>query len=867
MSHRIAVLFAALAAVLGSAHAYEPKSVEDLLDQDVSYDASIPKPEEVTGFALGDIIYTPEMHSAYIRAVAAASDRVSMAEVGRSHFGRPIFRVTTTSPDNQARLEDIRQTQIGLTEAGSASAPDDHPAVIQLTHGVHGSEPSSYDAAALLLYYLAAAQGAEVEALLEEVVVNQYVMINPDGANRFAQWTNMHRANVPVADPQHREHFYEWPWGRTNHYWFDLNRQWLPATQPEAVALLNATYEWMPNIAGDYHEMGRNTTYFFSPGPTDGLHPLLSQDALELNLEMNSFLAEQLDSEGALYVSEELFDDFYLGYGSSYPGLVGAVPYLFEQSSVRGIIQETDFGTLRYDDKIGQQARVGLAVIRAGQARRADLHQHLSDFFDESRRQGQNDSVTGYVFTSTDRGRLADFLEILAVHRLDVRALDADLRAGGRTFPAGESFVVPVAQDQYRVVKGLFETRVIEDKSEFYDVSGWTQPLAWDLDYAELRSGLFASGPSLGQDAAFDRSAPDPDRTPYVYVMEWDSYYAPRALYRLMDAGLRAQMVPDETEVETTRGLVEPGRGAIVVPVAGQSISADEIHALMVRAAREDSVMVHAATTALTPTGSDLGGFALSTLEKPEILLVSGRGTDMYGVGELWHLLDHQQAMPVSMIDQSELSDADLSRYTHVLMANGGYPDLDDEFAETLGDWVREGGVLIGVRGGARWAVTHELSSARWLEDEAAEDDAESAAEPAAYDTLQAWDAEQAISGALFESDIDTSHPLAFGLRDTMLPVHKIGTEAFAASDNPFALVARYDEDDPILSGYASQQNRDRLEGAGVVHAERTGSGSVILFADNPVYRAYYRGSARLVTNALFFGEAFRNPRRRGPAQ
>jgi len=315
--------------------------------------------------------------------------------------------------------------------------------------------------------------------------------------------------------------------------------------------------------------------------------------------------------------------------------------------------------------------------------------------------------------------------------------------------------------------------------------------------------------------------------------------------------------------VTTTRGLVEPGRGAIVVPVTGQPVSADDIHAMMVRAAREDSVMVHAATTALTVTGSDLGGFALSNVEKPEVLLVTGRDVDSNGAGELWHLLDHQQAMPVSMIDVSELGGADLSGYTHILLPNGRYSSLDDDFAETLGDWIGDGGVLVAIEGGARWAVSNELSSAQYLDSESEE----TTATPAAYDTLSAWDSEVSISGALFESALDISHPLAFGHRDGVLPVHKIGADGFAASDNPFALVARFAEDDPILSGYASQANRERLAGAGFMHAERRGGGSVIVFADNPVFRAYYRGSARLVTNALFFGDDFRNPSRRGPAQ
>lgn len=866
MLSRLLVALSVCVSAYGASHAqvYEPKPIEALLDQDVSYSEAIPTPAAVLGYDLGEIIFTPDMHTAYIQAVAAVSERVSYDVIGRSHFGRPIIRATITSPENHARLDEIQAAQLSLSQAESAPLPDDHPAIIQFTHGVHGSEPSSYDSAPLLLYYLAAAEGEAIEALLNEVVIHQVVTVNPDGTNRFAQWTNMHHATAPVADPQHRENYYEWPWGRTNHYWFDLNRQWLPVNQPEAVAVVEATHDWLPNIAADFHEMGRNSTYFFSPGPVDGLHPLLSQAGLALNLEMNSFLADQLDTEGALYVSEEVFDDFYLGYGSSYPGLVGSVPYLFEQSSVRGIMQETEFGAQRYDDKIGQQARVALALVRAAQVHRFDLRDHLREFFNESRRLAANDNVTGYVFTSPDRGRLADFLDMLAVHNIEVRSLDETVRADGMTFAAGEAFYVPLRQDQYRIARGLFETRVIEDKSEFYDVSGWTQPIAWDLEFAELRSARFSSTAIEADASETLRLAAEPDQAPYAYVMEWDSYYAPRALNRMLTTGLRARVIPDAVSVETTRGTAEPGRGAIVVPITGQALSADEIYALMVQAAREDSVTVHAATSALTPVGSDLGGFALSNVEKPEVLLVTGRGSDMYGAGELWHYLDHDQSIPVSMVDITELGRVSLDRYTHILMPNGSYSALPDDFDETLNDWIRSGGVLIAIRGGARWAVSNELTSAQWLGQDGASEDSDNTAEPAAYSTINAWDAEVAISGALFETELDLTHPLGYGIRDASLAFHKIGPAGFAPSDNPFALVARYAEDDPILSGYASRPNREVLAGAGSVFAERRGSGSVILFADNPVFRAYLRGSSKLVTNAIFFGDDFRNPGRRG---
>ncbi|MEO1038652.1 MAG: M14 family metallopeptidase [Pseudomonadota bacterium] len=866
-----AALLLSTAPAAFTAQAYEPKPVEELLDQGVQYDPAIPTPDDATGYRLGEIIYPPDLHVDYIEALAEVSDRMIVSVIGESHFGRPIHRVTISSPANLDRLEQIKATQRALLEPGAAPAPADHPVIMQFTFGVHGSEPSSYDAAPAILYHLAAAQGPEIEALLENAVINIVVPINPDGMNRFAQWTNMHHASAAVADPQSREHFYEWPWGRTNHYYFDLNRQKLLVQQPESRAVVEFTHEWMPNIAGDFHEMGSNSTYMFSPGPVDRRNPLFSDDAVDLNRDMNTFITARLDDDGSLYVSEELFAHFYLGFGSSYPNLIGAVPYLFEQSSTRGLIRETEYGTLRYDDKIGMQARVGLAVIEAGLARREQLQAHLTSFYDESRQMAADDPVRAYVFQSTDRARLANFLDMLDVHQIEVRELDQAVRADGRTYEPGEAFIVVANQTHYRIIKGLFGAEVITDRTEFYDVSGWTQPLAWDIDYSELRGRTFNA--NLAGDLAedFNAAAPAPERSDYAYVMEWDSYYAPRAVYRLLDAGLRVRVIPDETTVTTRTGDVEPGRGAIMTPIAGQDLDADEIYDLMVRAAAEDSVTVHAASTGLTSRGSDLGGFQLSNVEKPEVLLATGRAVSSNDSGEYWHLLDHEMNIPVSLVDVSEMPRADISRYTHIILPGGDYSGLNEAFRARLDAWIQAGGVLIASESASRWAAEHDLSSATFLEEEEenadgeGDDGAEAATEDViiSYDDIDTWDAEVRISGAMFETRVDIAHPLVFGLRDSMLAVTKLGTDAIEVSDNPFALPVRYAQDDPLLAGYASEESREALEGLGAMHAERRGQGSVILFVDNPVFRAYHKGSQRLVTNAIFFGDDFRNPTRR----
>lgn len=861
MKIRLAALCGLAAVSFPSAFAqgaepYAPASIESLIGEAATYDPAIPKPEDVVGYAAGEIIFPPEMLQAYVRAVAEASDRVSVEQIGESHFGRPILRVTTTSPANQARLEEIRQAHVARSAGRGGAAAEDAPVVVQFTHGVHGNESSGFDAAATILYHLAAAQDDDTRRLLEETVLNQIVLINPDGAHRFATHVNQLRARNPVADPQHPESALGG--GRQNHYGFDLNRQWIPVTQPEAVALVRATHEWAPNLAADFHEMGSNSTYFFSPGPVDGLHPLLSQDGLALTQRLNETVEARLDRDGTLYVSEEFFDDFYLGYGSSYPGLIGGVAYLFEQSSARGLVQDTDHGLARYDEKIGGQTRAGLALLRAAHARRGEMLEFQRSFAAETRRLAQNDEFGGYVFRSDDAGRIADFLDVLDVHGIEVRRLAADARFGGQAFPAEDSFIVPLDQPVYRVIRGLFENRIVTSKTAFYDVSGWTQPLAWDLDVAPVprRQGANLLGEQV---EGVDRAGPTPDATRYAYVLDWTHFRSPRALYRLLASGLRAQVIPDSVTVETTRGEVRTRRGAVVLPVQGQDMEPAEIQALVQRIAREDGVTFHAALTGATREGSDLGGFALETLEEPQVLVFYGEGVSTTGWGEVWHLLDHEMGMPVTLMEPRHFGRASLDAYTHIILPNGWYSDLGEDEAARLGEFARNGGVIIGLEGGADVLANHEISSAQGY---TAEHDATRSEPPADYASIEDWDTRERISGAIFAATADISHPLLYGVTDPRLPVHVTDAGAFAKGDNPFATPITYDEAG-LLSGYATDAAQADLAGGGFVHAERVGSGSVILFADPPWFRAYTRGTGRVLLNAIFYGKAFRNPSRR----
>ncbi|MEM1149513.1 MAG: M14 family zinc carboxypeptidase [Pseudomonadota bacterium] len=876
---RLSILFTLVIASAGivasPASAQEPytaRTLETLLATDADYSDAVPTPADVTGYDIGEIIWPHAALIQYVRAVDEASDRVIIEQVSESHFGRPVFAVYISSTENLARLDEIKA---GRSDVLEGNAPGIDLGVLQVNYGVHGSEPSSYDSLPLMLYHLAAAEDEATEALLEDNLIILITTINPDGANRMAHWINNHRASVPVAYPGHRERKGFFGWGRTNHYFFDLNRQWLPVAQPENRGLVAHMQQWLPLLVIDKHEMGTNATYFFSPGPEENVNPLFDDEAYTIATDLSETLFDVFDSLGQLSVRQELFDDYYLGYGSSYPNLLGAVPFLFEQSSSRGLVQDSVNGEKRYDETISEQFQAAIALLQATSAERARLQAFQSRWFADAADKAAANPTKAYVFTSNDQGRFARFLDLLNAHAIEANLLGADLTIEETVYPAGRSAVVSLDQPRYALVEGVFGVQSPpDDQVAFYDVSGWTLPHAFGLQHTGLTSRQAARvrrGEAATPDAlAVPAVPPAPGDTVVAYVIDWSHFNAPRAVNRMLSHDLRAKVIPDPASIETPSGFVDVPRGAVLVPTRRQDMTADEIHTLAVRAAVEDGVTVYAAISSRTPTGSDLGGFDVEALEAPRVLLLTGRGSGFSGVsdndsGEVWHYLDKMLHIPVTMIDISDVNASTLADHTHLIAVGGSYSSLSDGFINSLKGWIRGGGVFIGTQQGAEWAVQQGLAEIEMIgvereEDEDAKDeDEDEAPEPVAYADKQDYDREERISGAVFAGVIDPTHPLGFGYEGEAVFVHKEGEKGFEPGENPFGLVVRY-ADAPLASGYASEANQERLSGKGMLAAERVGAGSVILFADNPNFRSYWLGTKRLFSNSLFFGTAFDRP-------
>ena len=852
--------------------------VEYFQVEGVTYAESVPTFEDHAGYEIGERPVRFSDMIQYLENIAEGSDRISVETIGYSHELRPILTFVVTSPDNHANLESIRQTHLERLEG--RAAPDAAPMVLWINYGVHGAETSSMDAAIPLLYHFAAADAADVGDQLDNAVMIFTVVFNPDGHARRIDhmetfWS--YGENTDLNDAAHNM----WIEARTNHYWFDLNRQWLLLTQPESQAWIKHWHKWKPMVSADYHEMGSASPYYFHPGEELRRNPLIPERARELTQGIGERHAAFLDSEARLYWTEQGFDNFYIGKGSTYPQINGSLGILFEAGAARGGAVQTERGLVETADNVRTQFRTALTTIQGSLDLRSEITAYQRDFFAENASVAARGDQAGWVFSADgDPERAARFVRLLRMHDIDVMSLTSDITVDEGTFRAGSSFYVPLAQTNNRMIRGIFERFTDFDENIFYDVSGWTLPLAYDLEYAPVSNRAMRSVSTGAMADGTFQSAPMPDRAPYGYVFDWSHTYAPRALNRILAADLMVRASMEDSVVKTTSGNVSLGRGAIFVPLARQETSREEIHAIMQTIAAEDGVPVFAATSGLTPvSGRDLGANrTFRSLQAPRVVLAYDGGLSRYDVGEMWWTLDYQHRMPVTLVRKDRLGSLDWNDYTHLILVGGqgaGSPVLDEGLTEAVLSWVEGGGTLVATRDAALWtqgaiksrAAAQALAAQGGQPAPAAamasgEDEAN--AEPTArlnFGDMGERDAEHVIGGAIFAADLDTTHPLGFGYADRNLPVHRnVSFTLTRPEGNPYAIPVQY-ADAPLLTGYTSQKRVDEIGGTPSVIAERMGSGAVILMADNPVFRGTYPGTEKLLMNAIFFSGLIDRPR------
>jgi len=834
-------IFGLLLGLLLSATSLAITSAE-YLPQDAELDTSIPSPESVFGWEPGDWRVGHSDLVRYLYMLAEKSDRVSIKVTGRTYEQRPLLQLVIASPENQQRIEELRQAHLQAAQNGDGDAP----LVVWLGYSVHGNEASGSNAAPIVAWYLAASRSEYVNKLLENTIVIIDPSLNPDGLDRFASWSNSNRSITGVADRNARIHHENWPSGRTNHYLFDLNRDWLPLVHPESRARLTEYHRWLPHVITDHHETGTDG-YFFQPGVPTRQHPLTTVGNLEMTRALATYHAAAFDQAGELYFTEDFYDDFYYGKGSTYPDINGSIGILFEQPRVNGAVYNRDSGSLTFNEAIHNHVRTSLSTLKGAHDLSDDLKKYQAGFYTEMQQRAERAGFLAWVIgDNNDPARARALLDVFDYHQVEYRALDAETDVGGQVFKPGHAWVIPVNQRQFGVIQAMLETRTEFEDNAFYDVSAWNLAMAYDLPVAQLKRLPATQNPTPPAAGV----APVADAV--AWVIPWQQLQAPRVLQQMLTAGLRVRAATRPFAMQdggTTRAFVEGS--LVVLPGIQDQGRAGQAFGILQQAAG-NGVNVHSFNSLLTQSGPGLGTnhFELVPAVKP--LLITGRGTRIYDAGEAWFTLDQRLGVPPVMVDMARLKSIDLHNYTHLLLVEGQYSDIGDTLKKRIATWINDGGILIATQHGASWAESLCFSADGCEKKEGTKDADKKQATAMAYAEYRDQAAQRIVSGAIVRASVDNTHPVAFGFGNEMA-LFRRGTTLLKASENPFATPLRY-TDKPLLSGYIGEQRLGEMKQQPAVIAERHGKGLVVRFANNPLFRGFWRGTERLWVNTLYFG-------------
>ena len=827
---------------------------------------AVPSPSDFLGRDTGE---TYTLHAdvvRYLYALADASDRVTVQEYGRTYEGRSLHLLTVTSPENHARLDGIKAANRELAdpdtdEARAAEIVAEHPIVTWLSYNVHGNEPSSTESALEVLYLLAAGESEHITTLLDQSVVLIDPVLNPDGRDRYVYWYKSMRSSQLRVSADDLEHTEPWPGGRTNHYWFDLNRDWMWLVHPESQGRIRVYQEWMPQVHMDYHEQGFNNNYFTMPGKAP--RNLNLPEAYESWADMfGRASGEALARNQVNYFTRESFEFFYPGYGSSYPSMLGGIGMLAEQGghSRGGRAVETNDGyVLTLRQRAWDHFATSMAVVEASVRHRQDLMSYFRRFFDPST---SDNPTTAYLIPDDGgHGYVTDVIALLLEHGIEVeRATEAftieaadywTARTDRHSFDAG-TWIVPTDQARHVLVNTLMQRQMEIESYDMYDMSTWSVPLAYNLQgaaWTQRAVGVQTESVSAAPERPSGVTNPE---ARYGYVIDWRQREAPRALGMLWDAGY------DVRAARRTLGIGEKDYpvGSIIVLKGRNRDKMETIANDMQRIAAEAGVQIEGYDASRVDRGMDLASADARVIEKPRVVLMLDSPFSSETAGQIWYLFDQRVQWGIDRVRGDNFSSLDLDEVDVLVLPPGNVGALlDSTQTARLQRWVRQGGTLVASESAAA-QVTKErtgLTSAEMVRVEGAKED-EPAVDERVYtryeDRSDSTNVSR-ISGSAFRAIIDNSHPLAAGMPDRMYTL-KFGTDAIKPSRSMHS-VGYYDRDasNLLASGFASDENQEKLAGNLFAGVQPMGSGKVVLLLDKTQYRMFWLGPTRLLINSI----------------
>ena len=807
------------------------------LEDHDSYNQKIPKPSDFTlaNKEIGNSHISHDRLINYMTALANSSDRISISKRGKTFEGRSLILLTITSETNHQKIESIRKEHLSLNTNNSNKDYSQMPVVLYQGYSIHGNEPSGSNAAMLYAYHLAASNSKKLLNALKNSIILLDPCLNPDGLQRFAHWANTNKSINLNPDNNDREFDENWPKGRTNHYWFDMNRDWLPVQLPESQTRIKTFHQWSPNVLTDHHEMGTNSTFFYQPGIPSRVNPLTPKENQIITAQIGKFHEKRLSEIGSLFYSEEDYDDFYYGKGSTFPDINGSIGILFEQASSRGSLQNSVNGLLSFPFTIKNQLTTSLSTLEAAVEMKNTLLSYQSNFFKNSNKKASSKKNDYYLITDQkDKSKIFEFYKVLNKHEIITKKLSKDLVVNNVSYKTENSILIPKNQNKIRLIEAMFEKRKSFNDSLFYDISAWSFLHSFDLEYTNYYSKENYKKLALSKPVGSISN-----KNEYAYLFSWNDYYSPKVLYDLLQSGIRVKVGTKPFSI----GSKNFDYGTILIPFSNQKLSTSEINYKIELISKKSGVNFYGYESSHT-NGIDLGSNDFKNVSKPNIALIVGEGVTSYDAGEIWHLLDTRYEIPLTKIKKSNISNYNLSKYSTIIMVNGRY-DFDSKTTEKIKKWVQNGGNLIGFRNSINWLIKKNFIKLKLNKNIASTKNLK-------FKDKKEHFGSQLTSGAIFNVELDRSHPINYGFYKNKLSIFR-NTNIYIANDsigynNPI----KYSKD-PLISGYISKENLFSIRNSRPFSVTSLAKGKVAVFTDNTNFRAFWYGTNKLMMNAIFF--------------
>lgn len=811
---------------------------------------TIQSPDQFLGYPLGSKFTFHHRVVSYYEHVAEASAQVQLQPYGETYEGRPLMVAFVSTAANLAQLETIRQDN--LRRAGVLEgSPSTNVAIVWLSYNVHGNEANSTEASLKTLYELVNEGG---KAWLENTVVVLDPCINPDGRDRYVNFYTQRGHQTPNPDVNSEEHEEGWRPGRSNHYLFDLNRDWVWLEQQESQQRIALYNQWLPHVHVDFHEQFRNSPYYFAPA-AEPFHQLITDWQREFQTTIGKNNARYFDENNWLYFTKESFDLFYPSYGDTYPTFNGAIGMTYEQAGhgSAGLAVKINNGdTLTLLDRLTHHHTTGMATIETTSQHATDVLREFEKYFSGSAASPEGKYKSFVISASNNRDKLTELTSWLDKLGIQYGTAGSAKKVSGFHYTSqqnrsyttqAEDIIINAYQPKSVLVQVLFEPEPYLSDSLTYDITAWAIPYAHGLDGYALTSRIDA-GASY---AAKPLVQPSGSESPYAYVARWQSLEDARFLGQLFEAGVQVRFASEPFGIAGKQF----DRGSLIILRTDNEPLGEDFDRKVTELSTALNRELTVTTTGFVDSGKDFGSGSVNLLSKPQVAVLNEGDVSSLAFGEVWHLFEQQLHYPLTVLTTSSISDKDLSAYDVLIVPSGYYGSTAAELKSVLTAYVSNGGKVILI-GGANSLATGEegfgLSTKARAEPEEEE--------PAPSTLLRTYGSRQRdfasyfTAGAIYRAQLDTTHPLAFGYSSTYYNLN-LSSSAYNYLSNGWNVGYIPSNNGPV-AGFAGKNLRDRLQEVLVFGVQDAGEGTVVYMVDNPLFRSFWQNGKLLMANAVF---------------